>query len=89
MLSVELSDFGGSLSPVRSEAPYTPYLPAPEPVSRPGSAEKKHDFVRTHLQGSSQCEFCGKKVGATAGSSEVPVLQVDEVTQGGFKIIVM
>lgn len=30
--------------------------------SRPASGEKKHDFVRTHFQTSTQCKFCGKKV---------------------------
>lgn len=30
--------------------------------SRPASGERKHDFIRTHFQTSTQCTFCGKKV---------------------------
>lgn len=36
----------------------------PEAEIAPGFLyeEKKHDFIKTHFQTSTQCEFCGKKV---------------------------
>lgn len=30
--------------------------------SRPASGERKHDFIRTQFQTSTQCTFCGKKI---------------------------
>jgi len=44
----------------------SPASPTAEVAPRPGSADKletKHVFARTHLQSSTQCQFCGKKVG--------------------------
>lgn len=36
--------------------------PESETPSHPDFEERKHDFVKTHFQTSTQCEFCGRKV---------------------------
>lgn len=33
-----------------------------EDKNDPATASKQHDFIRTHFQRSTQCDFCGKKI---------------------------